>query len=300
MDKIDIKRYNVSNAGNSITVNNSTWSANGYVYIYAYDKNLNYPDKRNLFFYEKKLVNELIEIDIDSPYLVSKENDGNYWKLTFKNVDNNGLTLNYYYIEFILAYNEEYNEIYVASYYISSSEKNRSFKYNLTFKNFLDRNISIDFIEYDRDIFSIDTQEQANLKTSDLISYDVARSKLTLHKLKNIISFSAITGYLSDNNIIYTKYNDNKNLLFTFKAIGSLSTDVTNIYVVKKNKYRQGLIVKDNTFQSLPKLKKHLYIGSKIVEDDYISESLIENKGNVRMCLNNTWKQAKYVESDNK
>lgn len=300
MDKIDIKRYNVSNAGNAITVNSSTWSANGYVYIYAYDKNLNYPDKRNMFFYEKKLVNDLIEIDIDSPYLISKENEGNYWKLTFKNVDNQGATINYYYIEFILAYNEVYNEIYVASYYFSSSIKNRSFKYNLSFKNFLDRNISLDFIEYDRDIYSIDTQEQANLKTSDLIKYDLARSKLVLHNLKNIISFSAITGYGRDNNIIYTKYNDNKNLLFTFKAIGALSTDVTNIYVVKKNKYRQGLLVKDNTFQSLPKLKNHLYIGSKIVEDDYITDSLIENKGNVRLYLNNTWKQAKYVESDNK
>lgn len=234
MDKIDIKRYNISAPGNYITVNSGTWSANGYEYIFAYDKSLNYPDRRNMYWYNTKIINDLIDIEIDSPYLISKENDGNYWKLTFKNVDSQGLTLNYYYIEFILAFNNEENEIYVASYYISSSLKNNSFRYNLSFTNFKENNISLDFIEYDKNMYSIDTQEQANLKTSDLIEYNVARSKLTLHKLKNIISFSAITSYSSDSNIIYTKYNDNKNLLFTFKAKGAISTDITNIYVVKK------------------------------------------------------------------
>nr|DAK32331.1 MAG TPA: hypothetical protein [Caudoviricetes sp.] len=299
MDKIDIRRYNVTGIGSNLSINNIPWSANGYQYSFAYDKNLEYPDKRNLFFYNKKILNELIEIDIDSPYLISKENEGNYWKLTFKNVNNNGETINYYYIEFILAFNDEENEIYVASYYFSSSLKNRSFKYNLSFNNIKNNPISFDFVEYDRDIYSIDTQEQANLKTSDLISYDVARTKLTLHKLKNIISISAITSYITKDNIIIAPYNDNKNLLFTFKAIGALSTDVTNIYIVKKNKYRQGLLYQNNNFISLPKLKKHFYIGSKLIEDDYIIESNQDNKGNVRI-FNNGWKQAKYVEVDNK
>lgn len=299
MDKIDIKRYNISAPGNYITVNNGTFSANGYEYIFAYDKSLNYPDRRNMYWYNTKIINDLIDIEIESPYLISKENDGNYWKLTFKNVDSQGLTLNYYYIEFILAFNNEENEIYVASYYISSSLKNNSFRYNLSFTNFKKNNISLDFIEYDKNIYSIDTQEQANLKTSDLIQYDVARSKLTLHKLKNIISFSAITSYAYDSNIIYTKYNDNKNLLFTFKAKGAISTDTTNIYVVKKNKYRQGLIYQNNNFVSLPKIKKHFYIGSKLIEDDFITYSNQENKGNIRI-YNNGWKQAKYVEVDNK
>lgn len=299
MDKIDIKRYNISAPGNYITVNSGTWSANGYEYIFAYDKSLNYPNRRNMYWYNTKIINDLIDIEIESPYLISKENDGNYWKLTFKNVDSQGLTLNYYYIEFILAFNNEENEIYVASYYISSSLKNNSFRYNLSFTNFKKNNISLDFVEYDKNIYSIDTQEQANLKTSDLIQYDVARSKLTLHKLKNIISFSAITSYSSNGNIIYAKYNDDKNLLFTFKAKGAISTDITNIYVVKKNKYRQGLIYQSNNFVSLPKIKKHFNVGSKLIEDDYISESLQNNKGNVRI-YNNGWKQAKYIEEDNK
>lgn len=299
MDKIDIRRYNFTGIGSNLSINNIPWSANGYQYSYAYDKSLEYPDKRNLFFYNKKILNDLVEIEIDSPYLISKENEGNYWKLTFKNVDNQGLILNYYYIEFILAFNDNEDEIYVASYYFSSSLKNRSFKYNLSFNNINNSKINYDFVEYDRDIYSIDTQEQANLKTSDLISYDVARSKLTLHKLKNIISISAITNYNTRDNIIIAPYNDNKNLLFTFKSIGAISTDITNIYVVKKNKYRQGLIYQNNNFVSLPKLTKHFYIGSKMIEDDYISNSNQENKGNVRM-YNNGWKQAKYIEVDNK
>lgn len=59
------------------------------------------------------------------------------------------------------------------------------------------------------------------------------------------------------------------------------------------------MIYQSNNFVSFPKMKKHFNVGSKLIEDDYISESLQNNKGNVRI-YNNGWKQAKYIEEDNK
>lgn len=292
MGQIDFLNNRFNNHNNYTLVNNKNglWYSNGKAYTYLYNYKLNFPNKKNIFnIVEEQDLSKIIDINIESNYLVSKEVNKNYVKLVFKNVDNNNIILNYYTIELILRMVDNY--IIIDRFFIYTSEKNSSFKYNIECDLF-----NTQLVEFDKEIFLIENQNQANLKTSELIDEDVARNNFTRIELKNILGFNIINNN-NLSNYIKAPYNDNKNLLFTFKAIGEISTDITKIYVVKKNYYRQGLL-KQTDFISLPKLKKHFFIGRNKVNDDIINESLHENKGNVRI-FQNSWKQAKYIESDN-
>lgn len=298
MGQIDIRRIRFSSPYKYQAVYNSTvYYGNDYAYVYGYDENLIYPNKNNLLLNESSETNidnvsDKIDIIIDSKYLVSNERQGNYYKLVFKNVDSNNIILNYYTLEFIVKLKD--NKIYVSNYFFYTSEKNSSFKYLLEYKNLNGYPEKLELREFNKDLFFIENQSQANLKTTELIKYSIANTNFTKKTINNILSFPV---YRINDYDIYTNYDDNKNVLFIFKAIGAISSDITTIYTIKKNYYRQGLL-KQSDFISLPKLRKHFYIGRNKVNDDLISESFNENKGNVRI-KQNVWKQAKYIESDN-
>lgn len=291
----DLKKYGVAAPYIYTNVNyNFQIAANDLQYIYLFNRQLNYPNKQNMYFYDFVDINKYINVNIQSDYLLEKSINGNHVYLKFKNVDNQGSILNYYFIEFLLEIDLDKNIVKLTDFIMYSDKTVNSFTYK--FK-------SGDIEESSNEkslsgIAIIETQEQANLKTEDVPSYyTFYNNGVKYLNFDNVIMWS-IYNFNSSGNKIAKKFSNEIQNLFSIEVIGAIKSDFINVEIVQKNSYRQGLLF-SNVFTSLPKLHKNFYVGSKKVTDDTISESLQIDKGNVRIKNNLNWKQAKYIESDN-
>lgn len=292
----DLKKYGVS----APYVYNNVTSlyqivGNDYQYLYLYNRNLVFPNNENIYNYKIGDINKIIDIKIKSDYLIEKKINGNHVYLKFKNVDSQGLTLNYYFIEFILEIKNN-DVVNLTDFIMYSDKKVDGFTYNLKAFN-IDENSSEKNLSY---LAVIETQEQANIKESDLIKYESLKKLGVKYLIFENLIYWGVYNFNSPNNSQISKtITNNEQNLFTINVIGSIKSDIIEVNIKKKNFYRQGLLFKKNNFISLFNLQKHLFIGNKQVKDELIDDSQEINKGNVRIKNNLNWKQAKYIESDN-
>lgn len=306
---------------------------------------------RNFAFRPKLKLN--IEFNIDSPYLVHQEHEGNWYRLTFKNVAN-GEIVGYYTIEFLIETEQvlsplTFGEGLLASanftlYSIIAYEHDITnsgiiFNYEATntseniesfYRGFTNQG---HFNDYEKKVYSVDDNWEINTTNPETIT------------ISNLIGWSQSANYTSkingklyiDNNKYYfgvfednynkttsygvskdrfkykidesgSIYLEEKKLVGKFKAEGSESTDYIEIYMSKGKQqiledysidtytYRQGL-TKVNEFISLPKQKKRFFINNQPIPNDY-RDFVTSSNPHVNI-YNETWKKAKYVESDN-
>lgn len=291
----DLKKYGVAAPYIYTNVNfNFQIAANDLQYIYLFNRKLNYPNKQNMYFYDFVDINKYINVNIQSDYLLEKVINGNHVLLKFKNVDNQGSILNYYFIEFLLEIDLDNNIVKLTDFIMYSDKTVNLFTYKF-------KSGDIEESSNEKSLSGIavlETQEQANLKTEDVPSYNTFyNAGVKYLNFDNVIMWSIYNFNSSGNKIVKKISNETQNL-FSIEVIGAIKSDYINVEIVQKNSYRQGLLF-TNMFTSLPKLHKNFYVGDKKVTDDTISESLQIDKGNVRIKNNLNWKQAKYVESDN-
>ena len=291
----DLKKYGVSAPYIYTDVKyNFQIVANDLQYIYLFNRQLNYPNKQNMYFYDFVDINKYINVNIQSDYLLEKVINGNHVLLKFKNVDNQGSILNYYFIEFLLEIDLNENIVKLTDFIMYSDKTLNLFTYKFKSGN-------IEETSNEKSLSGIavlETQEQANLKTEDIPTYNTFyNAGVKYLNFDNVIMWSIYNFNYSGNKIAKKISNETQNL-FSIEVIGAIKSDYINVEIVQKNSYRQGLLF-TNMFTSLPKLHKNFYVGDKKVTDDTISESLQIDKGNVRIKNNLNWKQAKYIESDN-
>lgn len=306
---------------------------------------------KNFAFRPKLKLN--IEFNIDSPYLVSKENEGNWYKLTFKNVANGGI-VGYYSIEFLieteqvlspltlgkgLLASDDFNFYNIIAYEHDIINNNIKFNYEATNSNEVNAgfygsfSMTGHFDTYTRNIYhvnddyEIDLNNPQEINISNLIGWTQSptyteKRNDKLYYIKNKYYF----GVFEDNYNHSTSFGTNKDkfkypidetgsiyleekkLVGKFKAEGSESTDYIEIYMSKGKQqiledfsintytYQQGL-TKKSDFISLPKQNKRFYINNKPIPNDY--RDFITTLNPHVNIYNETWKKAKYIESDN-
>lgn len=243
--------------------------------------------------------NKNVIVRVESNYFLSQNNDDGIITLNFRNVNEEGQTVNTYSIELIFnIYKNTFEEKIVALEWINitSDKPNRSIKYEVDLGEL---GKFTDLTEYDL-VEEISYQnEEAYIKYPKNYSYDA-------HYDNNIpkVSFeNNIFPYKSgEYNQRFYRINNNDPAL-TIKAIGALATDTIKIYFtdivdIKKN-YRQGCLFDTDSFKGVKKLSKKLYLGTNEVPEDEIANSEKVDTGHVRLFKDSNYKQAKYIESDN-
>lgn len=292
----DLKKYGVSAPYIYNNINyNFQIVANDLQYIYLFNRALNFPNKDNIYTYNFLDIEKYINIKVQSDYLEEKIINGNHVYLKFKNVNNNGEILNHYFIEFLLEVDINKNNVNLTDFIMYSDKAVNSFTYKFKSNN-IEETVNEKSLS---GIAVVETQEIADLKTTELYSYYTLYNKNVKYlTFDNVIIWSAYNFNKETNTQITKQISNEIQNLFNIEVIGAIKSDFITVDIVKKNTYRQGLLYK-NQFQSLPKLNKNFYIGTNKVIDDNISDSFMIDKGNVRLKNNLEWKQAKYIESDN-
>ena len=306
---------------------------------------------RNFAFRPKLKLN--IEFNIDSPYLVHQEHEGNWYRLTFKNVAN-GEIVSYYTIEFLieteqvlspltfgegLLASDNFTLYSIIAYEHDITNSGIIFNYEATntnenIENFY-RGFSNQghFYDYEKKVYNvnedweIDTSNPETITISNLIGWSQSANytnkkngKLYVYNNKYYFgvfedNYNKATSYgVSKDKFKYkidesgSIYLEEKKLVGKFKAVGTESTDYIEIYMSKGKQqilenfsidtytYRQGL-TKINEFISLPKQKKRFYINNQPIPNDY--RDFITTLNPHVNIYNETWKKAKYIESDN-
>lgn len=248
--------------------------------------------------YEKRN-NKNVILKVDSNYLLSQKNEDGIITLEFENVNNQGIRVNTYSVEIIMNTYINNNNLYTNLQWvnITSDKINRDIKYEVYIKGMNENGK-----DYVKNLTEFDLPKEVVFNTEEdyknipyILPYDTNHEKTSF---ENII-FCYKT-YLSSSG--YYKIND-VNPIMTIKAVGSLATDTINIYVkdIKDfiKYYRQGCLYTDNSFKGLNKISKKIYLGTREILEDEINNSEKENTGHVRLFKDTTYKQAKYVESDN-
>lgn len=254
-------------------------------------------------YYEKSAKNVIVKVD--SNYLISQKNEDGIITLEFENVNEQGHRINTYKIEIIFNIVEKDNKAYIASLEwvnITSSNPNPQIKYEVTTRG-LNTNGSDTLSNLTE--FTLN-EEVAYTTDEEYKKYPVAFEYNDAHynKNKEKISFeNIIFAYrTTPTNTRLYNINDTTPVLIV-KAIGALASDVTKIYVKDitdfKRYYRQGCLYSDNSFKGVNKISKKLYLGTKEILEDEISNSEKVDTGHVRLFKDTVFKQAKYVESDN-
>lgn len=306
---------------------------------------------RNFAFRPKLKLN--IEFNIDSPYLTHQEHEGNWYRLTFKNVAN-GEIVGYYTIEFLieteqvlspltfgegLLASDNFTLYSIIAYEHDITNSGIIFNYEATntseniesfYRGFYNQG---HFNDYEKKVYNVNEDWEINTTNPETIT------------ISNLIGWSQSANYTSkingklyvDNNKYYfgafednynkttsyglskdkfkykidesgSIYLEEKKLIGKFKAEGSESTDYIEIYMSKGKQqilenysidtytYRQGL-TKVNEFISLPKQKKRFYINNKPIPNDY--RDFVTTLNPHVNIYKETWKKAKYIESDN-
>ena len=263
------------------------------------DKKSNYHRGFTEKYLEKNIKNVII--DVDSNYLISKNNDEGIITLEFENVDNIGNRVNTYRVELLFSLFKYYDtdEKYTASLEwvnITSDKPNSNIKYEV---NLLNLGSFTDLTEYNLTEEINYSTEEMYKKYPENYSYN-AHYDNTIPKIsfENLI-FAYKTGIINER---FYKVGT-KEPIITIKAIGALATDTIKIYLKDitdfKKYYRQGCLYTDNSFKGLNKISKKLYLGSSEILEDEINNSEKENTGHVRLFKDTVFKQAKYIESDN-
>lgn len=247
-------------------------------------------------YYNRK--NKNVNVKIESNYLLTQNNDDGIITIDFKNVDGDGQTVNTYRIEllFNIVYKNEKADIASLEWInITSDKPNSSIKYEVSSKDF--GTIS-DLTEFTLDEEVTYNTEKDYEKYESVFSYDEHYTSKQKVSFENIIFAYKTSG---TNNRFY-EVGENEPIL-TIKAIGTIATDVTKIYLKDitdiKRYYRQGCLYNIDTFKGIKKLSKKLYVGTKEVPEDVIANSEKVDTGHIRLFKDTVFKQAKYIESDN-
>ena len=253
-------------------------------------------------YYNKNTKNVIVKIE--SNYLISQKNNDGIITLEFENVDGQGRRINTYRIELIfnIVYKNEKADIASLEWVnITSDVPNPQIKYEVTIRglNINGSDTITNLSEFILDEEVVYNNEEDYEKYSSPFSYDEHYNQNKEKKSFENIIFAYKTPQTNER-----LYNINDEIpVLTIKAIGAISSDITKIYVKDitdfKRYYRQGCLYSTDTFKGVKKLNKKLYVGTKEVPEDEISNSEKNDTGNVRLFKETTYKQAKYVESDN-
>lgn len=271
--------------------------------VFLDKKNKNMWDFNIKEYYEKSTKNVIVKVE--SNYLISQKNEDGIITLEFENVDSQGNRINTYNIEIIFNIVEKDNKAYIASLEwvnITSSNPNPQIKYEVT-----TRGLNINGSDTLSNLSEFTLNEEVTYSNDEEYKkYPSAFEYNDTHynKNKEKVSFeNIIFAYrTTPTNTRLYNINDTTPVLIV-KAIGSLASDVTKIYVKDitdfKRYYRQGCLYTDNTFKGLNKIRKKLYLNTTEILEDEINNSEKENTGHVRLFKDTVFKQAKYIESDN-